>query len=46
MKSVYDFIVKPVGERYANTKKIGDTDLIVNTKIWLIIKIIKIEPKT
>tara|TARA_A100001015_G_scaffold88147_1_gene98098 strand:- start:1213 stop:1818 length:606 start_codon:yes stop_codon:yes gene_type:complete len=33
MKSVYDFIVKPVGERYANTKKIGDTDLIVNTKI-------------
>jgi co-chaperonin GroES (HSP10) len=33
MKSVYDFIVKPVGERYANTKKIGNTDLIVNTKI-------------
>ena len=24
MKSVYDFIVKPIGDRYANTKKIGD----------------------
>ena len=33
MKSVYDFIVKPIGERYANTKKIGDTDLVLNTKV-------------
>jgi co-chaperonin GroES (HSP10) len=33
MKSVYDFIVKPIGERYANTKKIGETNLVLNTKI-------------
>ena len=33
MKSVYDFIVKPLGDRYANTKKIGDTELVLNTKI-------------
>ena len=33
MKSVYDFIVKPIGDRYANTKKIGDTELVLNTKI-------------
>jgi len=33
MRSVYDFIVKPVGDRYANTKKIGDTELVLNTKI-------------
>ena len=33
MRSVYDFIVEPIGERYANTKKIGETDLILNTKI-------------
>ena len=33
MKSVYDFIVKPIGERYANTKKIGDNELVLNTKV-------------
>ena len=33
MKSVYDFIVKPIGERYANVKKINDKNLILNTKI-------------
>ncbi len=33
MKSVYDFIVKPIGDRYANTKKIGDTELVLNTKV-------------
>jgi len=33
MKSVYDFIVKPLGERYSNTKKIGEVDLVVNTKV-------------
>ncbi len=33
MKSVYDFIVKPIGDRYANTKKIGDTELVLNTTI-------------
>jgi len=33
MKSLYNFIVKPLGERYANTKKIGKKELILNTKI-------------
>ena len=33
MKSIYDFIVKPVGERYDNSIKVGDKSLIVNTKI-------------
>jgi len=33
MKSVYDFIVKPVGDRYNNTKKVGDVNLVLNTKI-------------
>ena len=33
MKSIYDFIVKPIGERYDNSIKVGDKSLIVNTKI-------------
>ena len=33
MKSLYDFIVKPVGEKYNNTIKVGGKDLVVNTKI-------------
>jgi len=33
MNSLYDFIVKPVGEKYSNTVKVGDKNLIVNTKI-------------
>lgn len=33
MKSLYDFIVEPVGEKYSNTIKIGDKNLVVNTKI-------------
>jgi hypothetical protein len=33
MRSVFDFIVKPVGERYNNKVKIADKELIVNTKI-------------
>ena len=34
MNSLYDFIVKPIGEdRYANSKKIGEKELILNTKI-------------
>ena len=33
MNSLYDFIVKPVGEKYSNTVKVGDKKLIVNTKI-------------
>ena len=33
MNSLYDFIVKPVGDKYTNTIKVGDKDLVVNTKI-------------
>ena len=33
MNSVYDFIIKPIGERYNNTKKVNDKELILNTKI-------------
>ena len=34
MKSIYGFLVKPVGERYNNVKKIGDKELILNTEIY------------
>ena len=34
MKSVYNFVVKPKGKRYNNTKKVGDSELIVNTEIF------------
>ena len=33
MKSLYDFIVEPLGDKYNNTVKVGDKNLIVNTKI-------------
>ena len=33
MKSVYDFIIEPVGERYDNELKIGDKNLVLNSKI-------------
>ena len=33
MKSLYDFIVKPIGDKYSNTVKIGDKNVVVNTKI-------------
>jgi len=34
MKSVYNFVVAPKGNRYNNTKKIGDKDFILNTEIF------------
>ena len=34
MKSIYGFLVKPSGDRYNNTKKIGDKELVLNTKIF------------
>ena len=34
MKSVYNYVVKPKGERYNNKKKIGDSELILNTEIF------------
>jgi hypothetical protein len=33
MKSVFSFIVKPVGDRYNNKLKIGEKELVLNTKI-------------
>ena len=33
MKSIYDFIIKPVGERYNNEIKIKNKKLILNTSI-------------
>ena len=33
MKSLYDFIVKPVGDKYKNTVKIAGKDVVINTKI-------------
>ena len=34
MKSVYNFVVTPKGNRYNNAKKIGDSELILNTEIF------------
>jgi len=34
MKSVYNFVVAPKGERYNNKKKVGDSELILNTEIY------------
>ena len=34
MKSVYNFVVTPKGGRYNNSKKIGDSELILNTEIY------------
>tara|TARA_A100001388_G_C28737034_1_gene484711 strand:- start:287 stop:880 length:594 start_codon:yes stop_codon:yes gene_type:complete len=33
MKALYDFIVEPVGDRYANKIKIGDSELVLNANI-------------
>ena len=34
MKSLYNFVVKPKGERYNNKKTIGNSELILNTEIY------------
>ena len=34
MKSVYSFVVTPIGQRYNNVKKVGDKELILNTEIF------------
>ena len=34
MKSVYNFVVTPVGERYNNTKKVEGGNLVLNTEIF------------
>jgi len=33
MRSLYDFIIKPLGDRYENEIKVGDKTLVLNTKI-------------
>ena len=34
MKSIYNYVVKPKGGRYNNSKKVGDKNLILNTEIF------------
>ena len=34
MKAPFDFIIEPKGERYNNTTKVGDKNLILNTEIF------------
>ena len=34
MKAYKEFIISPIGERYNNSKKIGDKDLILNTEVY------------
>ena len=34
MKSVYNFVVTPIGERYNNITTVGDSELILNTEIF------------
>ena len=34
MKAPFDFIIEPKGERYNNTTKVGDKNLILNTQIY------------
>ena len=35
MQALYNFVVEPIGERYSNTTKVGDKELILNTDISL-----------
>tara|TARA_R100001224_G_scaffold98116_1_gene68390 strand:- start:230 stop:820 length:591 start_codon:yes stop_codon:yes gene_type:complete len=34
MKAPFDFVIKPKGNRYNNTTKVGDKELILNTEIF------------
>ena len=34
MKAYKDFIVTPIGERYSNSKKVNDKELILNTEVF------------
>ncbi len=34
MRSVYNYVVEPRGERYNNIKRVGDKELILNTEIY------------
>ena len=34
MKAYKDFIISPIGDRYNNSKKINDKELIINTEVY------------
>ena len=34
MKAPFDFVIEPKGERYNNSKKVGDKKLILNTEVY------------
>ena len=34
MKSPFDFVISPIGDRYNNTTKVGDKDLILNNEVY------------
>ena len=34
MKAPFDFVIEPKGNRYNNTKKVGDKNLVLNTEIF------------
>ena len=34
MKALFDFVIEPKGNRYNNSVKVGDKDLILNTEIF------------
>ena len=34
MRPLYDYVIKPLGERYSNSIKVGDKDLILNTEVF------------
>ena len=34
MKAPFDFVIEPKGNRYNNTKKVGEKNLILNTEIY------------
>ena len=34
MRSVFNFVVEPIGGRYNNNKKVDNVDLILNTQIF------------
>ena len=34
MKAPFDFVIEPKGNRYNNTTKVGDKELILNTEVY------------
>ena len=34
MRSIYNYVVEPLGQRYNNTAKVGDKELIINTEVF------------